>query len=346
MQTRAHRRKGQAVSALLWLLALVCLLWTWPPFGAKLALLLAAFAQLAWWQARRRGDRRMRLKAAAFEHSREGVLITDGARNIVMVNPAFAAITGYTETEVLGHNPRLLSSGRQGPEFYERMWQTIAREGSWHGELWNQRKNGELYAESVSITRIDDSDGEPLHYVSVFSDITSRKFAETEIQRLAHYDALTGLPNRALLTDRAQQALSLARRSQSTLALMFLDLDHFKHVNDSFGHRIGDLLLIAAAQRLQSAMREHDTVARQGGDEFVVILPDTDAEGAAVVADKLLRLMAEPFVVEGHELHVGASIGIAMFPRDGEDYDRLARAADGAMYRSKQAGRGRWSTAA
>lgn len=342
MLRRSSRGHGQSLAALLWLIALGCLLWTWPPIGAKFALLLAACAQFACLRAARRRDRRLRLEATAFEHSREGVLITDGARNIVMVNPAFTAITGYLESEVLGRNPRLLSSGRQGPEFYERMWQTIAREGSWRGELWNRRKDGELYAESLSIARIDAPDGEPMHYLCVFSDITERKHAEAEILRLAHYDALTGLPNRALLLDRAHQALSLARRSAVPLVLMFLDLDHFKDVNDSLGHRIGDLLLIEAAKRLQSAMREHDTVSRQGGDEFVVILPGTGADGAATVADKLLQLMAEPFRVEDHVLRVGVSIGIAVFPRDGEDFERLASAADAAMYRAKQAGRGRW----
>lgn len=346
MKAGQASRFWQAGALLLWALALLCLLGSWPSIGAKIALLCAALAQFVALRAARHVDAGIRLEAEAFEHSREGVVITDGERNIVRVNPAFSAITGYSEAEVLGRNPRLLSSGLQDHGFYERMWDTIAHEGSWHGELWNRRRDGELYAESLSITRIDDADGRPQHYVSVFSDITERKRAEAEIQRLAHYDTLTGLPNRALLLDRALQALSLARRTGAPLALMFLDLDHFKTINDSFGHRVGDQLLIVAAQRLQSVMREHDTVSRQGGDEFVVILPGTAAEGAAAVADKLLRLMAEPFAIDGQGMQVGASIGIALFPSDGEDFDALARAADAAMYRAKHAGRNRWCFAA
>lgn len=193
------------------------------------------------------------------------MIIADADHNIVMVNPAFTTLTGYAESEVLGRNPRVLSSGMQDADFYRQMWETIERDGSWQGELWNRRRDGSLYAQSLSITRVVDDDGQVRNYVSIFSDITERRRAERQIQRLAHYDVLTGLPNRALLIDRAAQALSLARRSQAPLALMFLDLDHFKEINDSLGHRIGDLLLVAVAERLLSAVREHDTVSRQGG---------------------------------------------------------------------------------
>lgn len=346
MKAPPIRKVWLAFAALLWTLALLALLWTWPPIGAKLALLLAAFAHLAWWRSRAAVEARRGLEAGAFKHSREGVIIADASGAIVMVNPAFSKITGYAEPEALGRNPRFLSSGLQEAAFYESMWETIAREGSWQGELWNRRRDGELYAESLSISRVDDPYGRPRHYVCVFSDITERKRAEGEIQRLAHYDPLTGLPNRALLLDRAAQALSLARRSQTPLVVMYLDLDHFKEVNDSMGHRVGDLLLIEVGKRLQSVVREHDTVSRQGGDEFVVILPGTTTEGAAHVAEKMRALLAEPFEIEGTSLRVSTSIGIAGFPGDGEDFDRLARAADSAMYRAKHSGRNRYCLAA
>lgn len=341
-----RRGAGHAIAALLWLVALVCLLWTWPPLGAKVALLAAALAQLVWWRSLkgRYGPERerMRLAATVYAHSREGVIIADADHNIVMVNPAFTAITGFAEHEALGRNPRMLSSGMQDADFYADMWRAIERDGNWHGELWNRRRDGTLYAESLSITRVTDDDGQVRNYVSNFSDITERRRAEQEIHRLAHYDALTGLPNRALLIDRAAQALSLARRTEDPLALMFLDLDHFKEVNDTLGHRVGDLLLVAVAERLLSAVREHDTVSRQGGDEFVVILPGTPAEGAAHVAAKICELIARPFEIEEHALRVTTSIGIAMFPEHAADFDALARAADAAMYRAKREGRDRY----
>lgn len=343
---RFRRGAGQAIAALLWAVALVCLVWTWPPMGAKFALLAAALAQLFWWRAvKPRSGReleRMRLAATVFKHSREGVIIADADHNIVMVNPAFSAITGYPESEALGRNPRMLSSGMQDAAFYREMWEAIEREGSWRGELWNRRRDGSLYAESLSITRVADDDGQTRSYVSIFSDITERRRAEEQIQRLAHYDALTGLPNRALLVDRATQALSLARRTEAPLALMFLDLDHFKEINDTLGHRVGDLLLVAVAERLLSAVREHDTVSRQGGDEFVIILPGTSADGAAHVAAKICQLIAEPFEIEHHSLRVTTSIGIALFPGHATEFDTLARAADAAMYRAKRDGRDRY----
>lgn len=343
---RFRRGAGQALAALLWAVALLCLLWTWPPLGAKFALLAAALAQLVWLQSvkwRNGPEReRMRMAATVYAHSREGVIIADADHNIVMVNPAFTAITGYAEAEALGRNPRMLSSGMQDAAFYSEMWETIEREGSWQGELWNRRRDGTLYAESLSITRVTDDEGQIRNYVSIFSDITERRRAEQQIHRLAHYDVLTGLPNRALLVDRAAQALSLSRRTEDPLALMFLDLDHFKEINDTLGHRIGDLLLVAVAERLLSAVREHDTVSRQGGDEFVIILPGTSAEGAAHVAAKICGLIAQPFEVEQHSLCVTTSIGVAMFPEHAADFDSLARAADAAMYRAKREGRNRY----
>jgi diguanylate cyclase (GGDEF)-like protein/PAS domain S-box-containing protein len=258
---------------------------------------------------------------------------------MVMVNPAFTEITGYRPAEALGRNPHMLSAGLDDDSVYRDMWSAIEQEGSWHGELWNRRKDGSVYAEMLSITRVCDGNGQVQNYVSIFSDVTERRRIEEQVQWLAHFDSLTGLPNRALLSERADQALSLAQRVCGPLAVMFLDIDHFKAVNDSLGHRIGDLLLIEVAQRLQAAVREHDTVSRQGGDEFVIILPDTDAAGAAHVAEKIRCLIAEPMMLDSHPMSVSASIGIALFPQDAGDFDTLCRAADQAMYRAKQDGR-------
>ncbi len=291
---------------------------------------------------RARDEAQLSLAEMVFEQSREGILIADRDRNIVKVNPAFTTITGYTEAEVIGRNPRLLSSGQHDADFYRDMWSEIETRGSWFGEVWNRRKDGTVYAEALSIARVNAADGRVQHYISIIRDITERKRVEEQIQRLAHHDSLTGLPNRALLADRARQALSLARRGASPLTLMFLDLDRFKEINDSLGHRVGDLLLIEVARRLLSAVREQDTVSRQGGDEFVLALPGTDADGAAHVAEKARDLIAEPMTIEGHVIRVTTSIGIAVFPNDADEFETLSRAADVAMYRAKREGRNTW----
>ena len=304
--------------------------------------LLARQLWLAWLLARANAaahDERSRLAAVMFEQSCEGIVVTDADSNIILVNPAFTTITGFDEPDVLGRNPRMLSAGRHDAEFYRQMWAAINSAGYWHGEIWNRRKDGGIYAEWLSITRVADESGQVQNYVSIFSDITERKRADERIQRLAHHDPLTGLPNRALLIDRAMQALSLAQRNAAAVAVLYMDLDRFKQINDTLGHRIGDQLLVVVATRLLSAVRDYDTVSRQGGDEFVLVLPGTAAEGAARVAEKVRCLIAEPMTIEGHEMAVTTSIGIAMFPDDGRDFDTLLRAADLAMYRAKQEGR-------
>lgn len=342
-------------------LALVCLsmlLWSgWLLAGAgdsqptslamavAAALLLAFLARRTWraWQTASINAaahvERCRLAAAMFDHSCEGILIADAERNIVIVNPAFTAITGYAEADVLGRNPRLLSAGRHDADFYRQMWASINSVGHWHGEIWNRRKDGGVYAEWLSIARIVDDSGRVENYVSIFSDITERKRIDEQIQRLAYHDPLTGLPNRSLLIDRAMQALSLAQRNAAPVTLMYMDLDHFKQINDSLGHRIGDQLLINVANRLLSAVRDYDTVSRQGGDEFVLVLPGTGADSAVHVAEKLRELIAQPMIIEDHEMAVTTSIGIALFPGDASDFEALLRAADLAMYRAKQEGR-------
>ncbi|WP_394757526.1 diguanylate cyclase domain-containing protein [Rhodoferax sp.] len=266
-------------------------------------------------------------------------MITDNQNRIVRVNRAFSLITGYSEAEALGRNPSMLSSGRQSPDFYQAMWATLQAQGQWQGELWNRRKDGSLYPEWLSLSVLCDRSGAVINYVAVATDISQRKADEANIRLLADFDALTGLPNRRLLQDRIDTALSQAQRQGEALALMFLDLDRFKNVNDSLGHHAGDELLMQVAQRLKSVLREQDTVCRVGGDEFVLLCTSTDATGAAHVANKLLEITAQRYLVVQQELAITFSIGIALYPDDGDSFAKLSMSADIAMYRAKQAGR-------
>lgn len=281
----------------------------------------------------------LQLSEQVFTQSNEGLMLLDSSCNIVMVNKAFTRITGYSETEALGCNPRILSSGRHDRDFYESMWNRIDKQGSWQGEIWNKRKDGTFYPEWLSIQIMRDPLSKLTHYIGLFSDMTERKKTEEKVQWLAHFDALTGLPNRTLLRDRSNLAISLAQRRHEPLALMFLDLDGFKNVNDSLGHNMGDELLKQFASRLKSVIREQDTASRQGGDEFVLVLPNTDTGGATRIAEKVLAIAAQPYHIEPHELNLTASIGIAMYPTDGIDFETLSCSADTAMYRTKQGGR-------
>jgi diguanylate cyclase (GGDEF)-like protein/PAS domain S-box-containing protein len=287
------------------------------------------------WQA----DLQLALAAKMFEQSSEGFIVTDADCNIVKVNQAFTTISGFTEADALGKNPRLLASGRHDAAFFQAMWEDLKACGQWQGEIWNRRKDGAIYPQWQSISRVVDKTGLATHYVGSFSDITQRKESEERIRLLAHFDPLTGLPNRALLVDHATRALQLAQRGNEPVALMFIDLDHFKNVNDSLGHDVGDRLLVALAGRFKLALRDHDTLSRVGGDEFVLLLPGTDASGAAHVAQKLLQLAAAPYQIGQNELTITPSIGIALYPLDGPDYATLARSADAAMYRAKECGR-------
>lgn len=287
-----------------------------------------------------RAEEELRLAAKVFESSRQAIMITDSQPAILRVNRAFEEITGYREQEALGRNPNMLSSGRQDARFYQALWERLSEEGFWEGELWNKRKGGELYPQYLSISEVTNDAGDVDNYVALFSDISERKAAEERIQFLAHHDALTGLPNRVLLHDRVDVALAHARRENRRLALLYLDLDRFKLINDSLGHEVGDELLRQAANRIASAVRAADTVCRQGGDEFIVLLSELDeVQDAGRVAEKLIEEISRSFAVRGHELLVTLSVGIAAYPENGENLETLQRNGDSAMYAAKEAGR-------
>lgn len=289
----------------------------------------------------KRDELSLRLAAAVFENSLDGIIITDREAKILTVNRVFSEVTGYNREEVLGRDPSFLQSGKQDQAFYQAFWQSLASTGQWQGEIWNKRKNGEIYAEWMKVSSVKNEDGDPLHYISVFSDITERKQAEDKIIHQAYHDALTNLPNRVLFKDRLEQALAFAQRlKHQNVAVLFMDLDRFKFINDTLGHDTGDQLLQEVAVRLHKCVRATDTVARLGGDEFTILLPEVDhADEALLVASKILEAMKQPFILAGQELFVTASIGISMFPKDGESVDTLMKNADAAMYHVKGQGR-------
>jgi len=294
---------------------------------------------------RKRTEERLELAANVFTHAREGIMVTDDRARIIDVNKTFTHITGYTRDEVLGQSPGILSSGRQSAAFYATMWHELTRKGHWYGEIWNRRKNGELYAEMLSISAVRDKEQRIRQYVALFSDITLQKEHQKQLEHIAHYDALTGLLNRVLLGDRLHQAMKQADRHQQLLAVVFLDLDGFKEVNDGHGHEVGDQLLIAVATRLRNNLREEDTVARLGGDEFIVVLADLASTDASIpMLSRLLSATSQPVHIEGAMLQVSASLGVTFYPQGDEDVDadQLLRQADQAMYQAKLAGKNRY----
>lgn len=287
-----------------------------------------------------RAEQRLRLFEKVFENALEGISITDMSGVILAVNPAFTTITGFEPEEVLGKNPRVLKSDRHDAEFYGEMWESLKTRGSWHGEIWNRRKNGESYPEILSISSIRDDSGQPVNYVAVFHDISDIKLKDKQIEHQVYYDALTGLPNRVLVLDRLSMAITHASRTGSKVAVLFLDLDNFKKINDSLGHARGDMLLQAVAERLLGLFGSEDTVARQGGDEFLIVAVNVHEEREVVdLAERLLRAFDEPFHVKGHELFVTPSIGVTLYPDDGNDPAVLVKNADMAMYQSKTKGK-------
>ncbi|MET0069488.1 MAG: EAL domain-containing protein [Candidatus Thiodiazotropha sp.] len=292
---------------------------------------------------RKRDEEGLRLAASVFSTSQEGILISDADNRIIDINPAFTRLTGYSREEALGKDPGFLSAGRQDQPFYAEMWQSINSRGEWQGELWNRRKSGEVYPELLSIVAVKDEQGRLQHYVGAFSDISMIKQHEADLDRIAHYDMLTSVPNRRLLGDRLEQAIAHTRRHGGNLAVCYLDLDGFKPINDQFGHEGGDQMLVEIAHRLESMSRGEDTVARLGGDEFVLLWNDIESEAdCARALERILDKVSEPMLLEGEPVSVSASIGVTLYPDDNVDADSLLRHADHAMYSAKQLGKNRY----
>jgi diguanylate cyclase (GGDEF)-like protein/PAS domain S-box-containing protein len=292
---------------------------------------------------RRQAERKLQLAAQVFSHAREGIMITDSEALIVDVNATFTEITGYSRDEVIGQNPRMFKSGRQSAEFYSALWDALGEKGHWYGEVWNRHKSGRIYAELITISAVTDEAGQVQNYVALFTDITQIKEHQRELEHIAHYDALTCLPNRVLLTDRMRQAMIHSARRNRELAVVYLDLDGFKAVNDNYDHHVGDELLIQISQRMKQALREGDTLARIGGDEFIALLVDLKhVSDCEPVLERLLQAASSLVVLEQAELRLSASIGITLYPQDNVDADLLIRHADQAMYFAKQQGKNRY----
>ena len=286
---------------------------------------------------------RLQLGASVFDQAYEGIVVTTLDGEVIDVNPAFTTITGYGRDDIVGKTPRLLSSGRHDKAFYAEMWRQLGTAGRWSGEIWNRRKSGEVFVQLLTISLVRDAQGRPLHYLGMFLDVSQQREHERRLDRVAHYDALTGLPNRALLADRLRQAMGVAHRRNEKLALVFVDLDGFKAVNDTHGHAAGDRMLVALAGRMSHGLRSGDTLARLGGDEFVAVLIDLEDDAAAApVIERLRAAAAQPVSVGGVALRVTASLGVTYYPQDDEvDADQLVRQADQAMYQAKLAGKNR-----
>lgn len=289
---------------------------------------------------RKQTEQRLLLAGQVFETANEGIMLTDAQNRIISVNPAFEVITGYTAAEVMGKDPKLLSAGLQARDHYQAMWHGLQRDDRWEGEVWSRRKSGEAVALRLSVSIIRDEWGHVKRHLTMFSDVTTQKRQSEEIEHRASHDALTGLPNRRLLADRISQSIARAVRQDGQVGIMMLDLDGFKQINDTLGHRLGDLLLIDTARRLVNCVRESDTVARVGGDEFMVVLPEIQGQNhLQTLAMKINDNISEPFLIEGKDLFVSASIGLALFPDDGTTAEVLLTNADTAMYRAKSEGK-------
>ena len=293
---------------------------------------------------RKQAEQTLRLAASVFAHARESVIITDSSGNIINVNEAFSQCTGYTREEVLGKNPRILSSGHQNSEFYQELWQSIQRTGTWKGEVWNRTKSGEIYAALLNIVAVKDKQDNVTHFISLAIEITHIREYQKSLEYMAQHDVLTGLPNRLLLIDRLHQAIESSKRNQLMLAVCYLDLDGFKPINDKLGHKAGDRVLVEIAKRLSETVRQMDTVARLGGDEFVVLLLAQEQENAFLpLINRLLAIISAPILIDQHTCSVSASIGISVFPQHAQDSDTLLAHADAAMYRAKRQGKNRYA---
>ncbi|MFN7152466.1 MAG: EAL domain-containing protein [Acidovorax sp.] len=292
---------------------------------------------------RKRSQEQLQLTAQVFDQSSEAIVISDATHTIVRINRAFTRITGYDEAQAVGQSMRLLTVAESTRDFdADLVYSRLAQDGHWEGEAWGRRKDGSTYPQWLSVSRVLDGNGATTHSITLFRDITQQREAQDRIQRLAHFDPLTDLPNRTLLAERAQRNIADEQAQNGTLAMLFVDLDHFKNVNDSLGHRIGDILLVAVARRLESLLRPQDTVSRLGGDEFLLLLPATTVAQAADVANTVLAAVAQPFQIDPYELTTTSSVGIAMYPADGDSFDTLYQRSDAAMYRAKRGGRNRY----
>lgn len=291
---------------------------------------------------REKAQERLQLFSRVFSDTHEGIMITDAKQQILDINPAFTQITGYSRGDIIGNTPNILSSGKQSPQFYALMWHTVSENGYWQGEVWNRTKQGQLYAELLTISSLTNSQNEVTHYVGMFSDITNSKLQQDQLNLMAHYDVLTKLPNRALFVDRFQQSIAHSMRTGHQLAVCFLDLDDFKPVNDNYGHDVGDRLLIEVANRISACIREEDTVSRQGGDEFAILLNDIkSASQYEVTIDRIHKALAEPYIIDDIQHRITVSSGLTLYPADNGDIDTLLRHADHAMYQSKLTGKNR-----
>ncbi|SFR53228.1 bifunctional diguanylate cyclase/phosphodiesterase [Thiomicrospira sp. ALE5] len=284
-------------------------------------------------------EKQLTISNEIFNKGQDGIMICDPDGLILSVNNSFEKITGYSEPECLKRNPRFLSSGRHPKTFYQAFWDSLIQFGHWRGEIWNKRKSGEIYPQELSVSAIKDTQGNLINYLGVFNDITAKKQAEEEVVHLAFYDGLTGVANRLLLRERTEQLISEASREPIAFSLMFIDLDHFKEVNDVHGHDMGDLLLKQVTQRINQLIRPQDTLARLGGDEFAILFPKINPFNSLDLGERLVTTLAEPYLIQDANLHISASIGIALFPDDAKDYNTLLKHADLAMYHAKQSGR-------
>ena len=319
-----------------------------PIVGSGVAIILALLAAL-WAAARanramRRSRGHLQLAAGVFDHAQEGIVITDADANIIDVNGTFLDLTGYGRDEVIGRNPRFLSAGSHDAAFYREMWQALLATGAWRGEILNRRKDGTPYVQQTSISAVHDEGGRVTRYIGLSSDVTELRDSRERLRQMAYFDALTGLPNRRLLSDRLSQAIAFSQRAETLLAIAYLDLDGFKPINDTWGHAAGDALLVDAANRLLASVRAGDTVSRLGGDEFVLLLGNLASfDECELVLDRVRTALARPFPVPQGEANLTASIGVTLFPLDGVDPDTLLRHADQAMYSAKQGGRNRYT---
>ena len=316
-------------------------------FGHELLQLAAqhagfALSMLREFVAKDHAQNELRLAAAVFDHSLEGIFITDINGNILAANAAVTRITGFSQDELIGQNPRMLKSGQHGQDFYTALWSSVHQHGQWEGEIWNRRKNGEVFPEWLSISAIRNESKQIQNYVGIFIDISKQKEAESRLHYLAYHDKLTGLPNRDLFHDRLNKSIYRAKRNQVEIAVLFIDIDHFKYINDTFGHTKGDMLLQKVTNRLRASLRENDTLARMGGDEFTVIIEDfSSQDDVEITAKRILDNFNAPIFLDNQELYVSVSIGISFFPEDANSPGMLMKHADTAMYSAKNNGRKR-----